>query len=141
MTVPNLFGGRTIALAIVSTEDDKPLGYLSLKGVREGGVAAEIGIAIMDADYRGQGIGTEALNQAAEYAFRELEVNYLVLTVFPDNTPAIRSYEKVGFKTTEVLKESWEMPDGSFTDMWVMELTREAFEHVRMRARSSANSH
>jgi len=140
VTVPNLFGGRTIALAILSAEDDKPLGYLSLKGVREGGVAAEVGIAIMDAHYRGRGLGTEALDQAAEYAFRELEVNYLVLTVFPDNTPAIRSYEKVGFKTTEVLAESWELPDGSFTDMWVMELTRDAFEETKMRAGSSANS-
>jgi len=140
VTVPNLFGGRTIALAILSAEDDKPLGYLSLKGVREGGTAAEVGIAIMDPDFRGRGLGTEALNQAAEYAFRELEVTHLVLTVFPDNTPAIRSYEKIGFKTTEVLAESWEMPDGSFTDMWVMELTRGAFENTRVRAGSSANS-
>jgi RimJ/RimL family protein N-acetyltransferase len=141
VTVPNLFGGRTIALAILSADDDKPIGYLSLKGVREGGTAAEIGIAIMDAEYRGRGLGTEALRQAAEYAFRELEVSHLVLTVFPDNTPAMRSYEKLGFKTTEVLKESWELPDETFADMWVMELTREEFESKTQRAGSSANSH
>jgi RimJ/RimL family protein N-acetyltransferase len=141
VTVPNLFGGRTIALAILSADDDKPIGYLSLKGVREGGTAAEIGIAIMDAEYRGHGFGTEALRQAAAYAFSELEVSHLVLTVFPDNVPAMRSYEKLGFKTTEVLKESWELPDETFADMWVMELTREEFESKTQRAGSSANSH
>jgi RimJ/RimL family protein N-acetyltransferase len=141
VTVPNLFGGRTIALAILSADDDKPIGYLSLKGVREGGTAAEIGIAIMDAAYRGRGFGTEALRQAAAYAFSELEVSHLVLTVFPDNVPAMRSYEKLGFKTTEVLKESWELPDETFADMWVMELTREEFESKTQRAGSSANSH
>jgi RimJ/RimL family protein N-acetyltransferase len=141
VTVPNLFGGRTIALAILSADDDKPIGYLSLKGVREGGTAAEIGIAIMDAEYRGRGFGTEALRQAAAYAFSELEVSHLVLTVFPDNVPAMRSYEKLGFKTTEVLKESWELPDETFADMWVMELTREEFESKTQRAGSSANSH
>ena len=78
----------------------------------------------MDKDYRGKGLGTKALKLAAEYAFGELEIAHLVLTVFPENTAAIRSYEKVGFKQTDILKESWEMPDGSFADMVVMELTR-----------------
>ena len=107
------------------------------------GIAGSIGnkyIAIMDAAYRGRGLGTEALRQAAEYAFRELEVSHLVLTVFPDNTPSMRSYEKLGFETTEILKESWELPDETFADMCVMELTREAFENVMQRAGSSVNS-
>jgi len=141
VTVPNLFGGRTIAFAILSADADRPVGYLSLKGVREGGTAAEVGIAIMDAEFRGRGLGTDALRLASEYAFRELEVSHLVLTVFPQNTPAVRSYEKLGFETTEVLKESWEMPDGTFADMWVMELTREAFEAVTERSCSPSNSH
>ena len=43
----------------------------------------------MDKDYRGRGLGAEALRQAAAYAFDELEMSLLVLTVFPNNTSAI----------------------------------------------------
>ena len=140
ITVPHLMGGRTVALSIVSTVDDTPVGYLSLKGVREGGTGAEIGLAIMDKDYRGRGLGTTALRQAAEYAFDELELSVLVLTVFPGNEPAMRSYERVGFKKTELLKEAFEMADETFADIWVMELSRDDFVNAKARAGSSANS-
>lgn len=123
-TVSFLMGGRTVALSIISNKDNTPIGYLSIKGVREGGTGAELGIAIMDKDYRGQGLGAEALRQAINYAFQELELSVLVLTVFPDNVAAIRAYEKVGFKKTELLKESWLMPDDTYSDMWLMELSR-----------------
>ena len=139
ITLPYLMGGRTVAMSIISTPDNTPIGYLSLKGVREGGTGSEIGLAIMDEDYRGRGLGTMALRQAAEYAFDEMELSVLVLTVFPDNEPAIRSYGKVGFKKTEILKESWLMPDGNYTDMWVMELSRDDFANAKARAGSSAN--
>jgi len=124
ITVPNLSGGRTIGFSIVDASSDTPIGYLSIKGFREDGTTVEVGLAIMDKDYRGRGLGTEALRLAAAYAFDELDIAHLVLTVFPNNTPAIRSYQKVGFKQTDVLKESWEMPDGSFADMLVMELAK-----------------
>jgi RimJ/RimL family protein N-acetyltransferase len=124
ITVPHLSGGRTIAFSITDSGSGTPIGYLVIKGFREGGTMAEVGIAIMDKEYRGRGLGTEALKLAAEYAFEELEIAHLVLTVFPSNKAGIRSYEKVGFKQTDVLRESWEMPDGSFSDMTVMELTK-----------------
>ncbi len=140
ITVPHLMGGRTVALSIVSTADGTPVGYLSLKGVREGGTGAEIGLAIMDKDYRGRGLGTIALRLAADYAFDELELSVLVLTVFPGNEPAIRSYEKVGFKKTELLKEAFEMADETFADMWVMELSRDDFAAAQVNAESAAGT-
>lgn len=140
ITVTYLMGGRTVALSIISTQDSTPIGYLSLKGVREGGTGAEIGLAIMDKDYRGRGLGTMALRQAADYAFNELELSVLVLTIFPGNAPAMRSYEKVGFKKAELLQEAFEMPDETFADMWVMELSRDDFVNAKARAGSSASS-
>ena len=140
ITVPYLMGGRTVALSIVSTADGTPIGYISLKGFRDGGTSAEVGIAIMDATYRGRGLGTEALRQAADYAFSELELSLLVLTVFPDNEPAIRSYEKAGFKKTELLKEAFEMPDETFADMWVMELSPDDFAAAQVNAESATGT-
>jgi len=131
LTVPNMSGGHTVAFSIESTKDHAPIGYISLKGVREGGPGAEIGLAIMDKRYRGRGLGTEALRQAAAYAFNELQLSLLELTVFPDNKAAIRSYEKVGFVRTDVLTDSWRLPDGTSIDMWVMELYRPCDETPR----------
>lgn len=124
LTIPCLRPGRTVAFSIVANETGAPIGYLSLKGVRDNGPGAEVGIAIMDQSYRGRGLGTEALRQAADYAFQELDISVLALTVFTDNTPAIRSYEKLGFTRTELLMNSWTLPDGSLIDMWMMELYR-----------------
>jgi len=123
ITVPNMAGGHAIALSIVTAEG-KPIGFLCLKGVRDGGAGAEIGLAIMAEEYRGRGLGTEALRQATAYAFDELELSLLELTVFPDNAAAIRCFEQAGFVRTDILKDSWQLPDDTFADVWVMELYR-----------------
>jgi RimJ/RimL family protein N-acetyltransferase len=75
----------------------------------------------MDSAYRGRGVGTEAMRQALSYAFEKLGLAMLVLTVFPDNVSAIRSYEKVGFIQTDLLADSWTRPDGTPADLVVME--------------------
>ena len=79
----------------------------------------------MEKEYRGQGYGTEALKLALDYAFNELGLALLGLTVFPSNERAIRAYEKVGFKRKEVLEKSWLMPDGEYADMLLMEVTQD----------------
>lgn len=122
VTVPYMKAGGTVAFSIVSTRDNTPVGFVSLKGIHRACPGAEVALAIMNRDYRGHGLGTEALQQAATYGFSVLGLYLLALTVFADNTPAIRSYEKLGFVRTELLVGSWTMSDGTLADMWVMEL-------------------
>ncbi len=124
ITAPHIPSGHVITFSVIHVASNIPAGYLSLKGVRENGTEAEIGLAIVEKDYRGHGSGTEALTQAATCAFDALGLSMLVLTVLPDNTAAIRSYEKVGFVRTDLLKNSWQLHDGGMTDMWVMRLYR-----------------
>ena len=78
----------------------------------------------MEKEYRNQGHGTEALRLALEYAFGELGLGLVALTVFPDNGRAISAYEKVGFKATRVLERSWLQPNGEYADLLLMEATR-----------------
>jgi len=125
LTSPNLEGGKAIVFSIINTSDNKAIGYTSIKGISETEARAEVGIAIMEREYRGQGYGTETLRHVVDYAFDELGLTLLGLTVFPSNQRAIRAYEKVGFRKTEFLKDSWLLPDGEYTDMWVMELSRD----------------
>jgi len=85
----------------------------------------------MEKGYRNRGYGTEALKLTAQYAFNELGLALLGLTVFPSNQRAIRAYEKVGFRKREILKQSWQMPSGKYADMWLMELTRSQWLGVK----------
>ncbi len=125
LNLPNLEGGKAIVFSIINAANNKAIGYTSIKGISETEARAEVGIAIMEREYRGQGYGTEALRHVVEYAFNELGLTLLGLTVFPFNQRAIRAYEKVGFRKTEVLENSWLLPGGEYADMWVMELSRD----------------
>ena len=125
LTLPNLDGGKAIVFSIINAANNKAIGYTSIKGIGETEAHAEVGIAIMEREYRGQGYGTEVLRHVVDYAFNDLGLNLLGLTVFPSNQRAIRAYEKVGFRKTEILEDSWLLPDGEYADMWVMELSRD----------------
>jgi RimJ/RimL family protein N-acetyltransferase len=122
LTLPNLKNNESIVFSIISIINDKPIDYLSIKGIDKFKGRAEIGIAIMDMEYRGKGYGIEALKQAVNYAFNELSLTLLGLTVFPSNQRAIKAYEKVGFNKTKLLRNSWLLPNGEYTDMLLMEL-------------------
>jgi len=131
LTLPYCGNGQPITFSIISTEEDKPIGYVCLTGINESNSSAELGIAIMEKGYRGQGYGTEALRLAVRYAFDKLGLALIGLTVFPFNHRAIKAYEKVGFGRREVLKKSWLLDSGEYVDMLVMELTRDQWTRHR----------
>ena len=123
LSLPKLKDGKSIVFSIISAINNKAIGYVSIKGINKSEGRAEVGIAIMEREYRGKGYGTETLKQAVDYAFNELGLTLLGLTVFPSNHRAIQAYEKVGFQKTELLKNSWPLPSGEYVDMLVMEIS------------------
>ena len=125
-TLPYNDNGQPITFSIISTAENKPIGYVCLKGINENISSAELGIAIMEKDYRGQGYGAEALRLVTRYAFDKLGLSLMGLTVFPSNKRAVKAYEKVGFSSQKVLKKSWLLPGGDYVDMLLMELVRES---------------
>lgn len=75
---------------------------------------ANLGISLQE-EVCGLGLGTimmrEILKIVEGSAFEQLE-----LTVFADNTRAIRLYEKTGFVKTGVLPRAYRLKDGSYHD-------------------------
>ena len=57
---------------------------------------AFIGFLYVDPNYRGQGVNQMVLDHLFAWA-RKNDLPEIHLTVYPDNAPAIRAYEKVGF--------------------------------------------
>lgn len=74
----------------------------------------------------GRGLGTEALRLCLRYGFDELSLERVELHVFSFNKRAIRSYEKVGFRT-EGIRRGALYRDGEFHDILVMGLRRFEF--------------
>ena len=78
-------------------------------------------IRIGETSYRGRGFGTQALRLLIEHARKDLGLHRIELTVFPENAPAIRSYEKVGF-LLEGMKREAAFIDGRWLDVAIMGL-------------------
>src|SRR5688500_30086 len=112
------------SFAICLIEEERPIGNLILKTPDWRSRFCEVGIAIGDKDYWGEGYGTEAMQIALRYAFLELNLNRVELGVSAFNSRAIRSYEKCGFKTEAVQREAL-YRDGKYHDIVAMAILRE----------------
>lgn len=78
----------------------------------------QIGMAVHD-EWQGRGIGTALLEAAVGLADRWLNLRRLELTVYTDNEPAIRLYEKFGFAIEGTLRR-YSFRDGALVDAYAM---------------------
>ena len=116
--------------AIRALAEDKLIGYCRLTWVQLNHRHAWLAIGIGEADYRGKGYGTDAMQVLVDYAFRELDLYRLSLNVFSFNVSAIRCYEKVGF-VSEVVQRAAIYRDGQRYDSIIMGLLRPQWEAHR----------
>lgn len=84
--------------------------------------AGQIGIGVHD-EWQRRGIGTGLLRAAVDLADRWLNLSRLELTVFVDNEPAIRLYERFAFEIEGRLRQ-YSFRDGEFVDAFTMARTR-----------------
>ena len=71
------------------------IGTIEFMDIADG--VAELGIAVTAA-MQDRGYGTEAVSTMVRYGMDTLGLHRVFLKVFPDNTRAIRVYEKCGFR-------------------------------------------
>lgn len=93
---------RTDAIIMVGTIDNQIVtsGYALLKKGPDAfqyDIYALLGFMYVNPTYRGRGINRLLINELIDWA-KEQEVYEIRLDVYSDNAPAIRAYEKVGFK-------------------------------------------
>lgn len=60
---------------------------------------------VIDKEYRGQGIGSKALELALNEIYSEYGTVPILLECHKDNKRAIRFYEKMGFRNTNILND------------------------------------
>ena len=91
-------GDRSYLFIIRTLGDDRPVGFIDLDGIDWGARSAWVGIGIGPREDWGKGFGTDAMKTLLRYAFEELNLHRVNLSVFEYNPRAIRSYEKAGFR-------------------------------------------
>jgi RimJ/RimL family protein N-acetyltransferase len=78
-------------------------------------------IYIGDGNQWGKGLGTDAVKTLVSFVFNELNLHRISLVVFSYNKRAIRSYEKVGFVSEGIMRESL-YKDGKYHDKILMSI-------------------
>lgn len=94
-TTDNLFD--SIGFRLRTLTDDQLIGVVALFSIKWTHRTAGMAIVIGEPAYWGKGYGGDALYLLLAYAFRELNLYRVGLTVMSYNTRAIRLYEKAGF--------------------------------------------
>ena len=111
---------------IVTLNEDKLIGSISLENIDHTNRRATLGIFIGDREEREKGYGTEAIRLILDYGFNYLNLNNINLDVMEFNDRAIACYKKCGFKEIGRRRKS-EFLDGKYYDRVSMDILNEEF--------------
>lgn len=111
--------------AIRALDDDRLLGDIELEVIHNWGSRdAFVGLALGDRNDWGRGYGTDAMQVMLRFAFTEVNLRRVTLSVFEYNPRGIRSYEKAGFQHEGRLRGAL-LRDGKRWDMLYMGILRD----------------
>ena len=120
-------GESNFIFGVRPLERDDLLGFVTVGEIVWNQRVGWLTIGIGDAAARGQGYGTEAVRLALGFAFGELNLRRMQLTVFAYNERAIALYERLGFRREGVFREFLER-DGRTWDMYLYGILRGEWE-------------
>jgi RimJ/RimL family protein N-acetyltransferase len=86
-----------IMFALHTLDDDRLIGEIGFDRVEQPYGEAFVALGLGERDSWGKGYGTDAMRLLLRYAFCELNLHRVSLTVAEHNPRAIKSYIKVGF--------------------------------------------
>ena len=118
---------NTFAFAVRALDGDDLLGYLEVDGVDWQHGVCGMGLAFGKQANRGKGYGYEATKLALRYAFDELNLHRVQVTVFSYNHRSLALVYKVGFRREGVFRERLRR-DGDRHDMLLYGMLRHEWE-------------
>jgi RimJ/RimL family protein N-acetyltransferase len=110
-------------------EDELLVGVAGLDGISWTHGVAYLSIGIGEKGHRGQGYGREAISLLMRFAFDELNLHRLCLTVFSYNQAAVALYAGLGFVREGVFREHLHR-DGQRYDMILYGILRHEWRNV-----------
>ena len=114
--------GRSDDKALVIESDGKLVGLIQYYEENEPDYRHAAIDILLAKVAQGRGLGPDAVRTLARYLIDERGHHRLTIDPAVDNTPAIRAYEKVGFRPVGVLRDYWRSPEGEWRDGLLMDL-------------------
>ena len=114
--------GRDDATALAILADDRVVGMIQYFEEDDPEYrSASIDIFLSN-EVHGRGLGTDAVRALARWLIRERGHHRITIDPAVENAPAVRAYEKVGFRPVGVMREYWTDPAGVRHDGLLMDL-------------------
>ncbi len=116
----DIFQSRQLRLMVVLKENDSTIGTIDLYDFDPMNLRAGVGI-LLDATYRGRGIGKQVLKLIQDYAFTFLLLRQLYAHVPQNNIISMKLFSDCGYEQTGSLKQ-WLKCSDHFDDVNVLQL-------------------
>lgn len=124
--IPTNSFANGVALA-VETKEGAYIGNIDLREMRHEDRKAELAIMIGDKGYWSKGYGTDAILVLLRFAFHEMNLNRVWLTVHDSNERAVACYRKCGFREEGRLRHEV-FRNGRYRDVVIMGILRREFD-------------
>ena len=136
--VEQLFEGREHSptddsFAVYLRDGEEPIGVVSLMNISEANASAELSVIVGHPEDRHHGYGAEAIATLLDYAFGDLGLNRVGLSVFEFNEDAITTYDGLGFREEGRLRRALRR-DGVFHDAILMSVLKEEWRPAEPRS-------
>ena len=115
------------SFVIVTIEENKMIGTVSLESINHINRCATLGIFIGNKDFRSKGYGTEAIQLILEYGFKYLNLKNIKLDLMEFNEGALKCYKKCNFKEYG-RRRKCKFINGKFYDSISMDILAEEFQ-------------
>ena len=112
----------------VNEDDGEVVGHGEILAIDPYNRSATLGrILVGSPRARGCGAGQQLVHELVGICFQELKLHRVALRVYDFNTPAIRCYEKVGFKREGLQRDVHHIGDG-FWSVYTMSMLEDEWE-------------
>jgi RimJ/RimL family protein N-acetyltransferase len=112
------------SFAIHLKDEGNPIGVVSLMNISVANASAELSVIVGHPEDRHHGYGAEAIAVLLDYAFGDLGLNRVGLSVFDFNEDAIAAYGKLGFREEGRLRGALRRDD-AFHDAILMSVLKQ----------------
>jgi len=122
-----------VLLAIVDKATNGHIGNIKLGHIDWINRYGELSIMLGDKKYWGKGYGYDACRLMIEYAFKNLNLNKVILCVYAQHTAAIKIYQKLGFKIEGRMTKIFNL-NGKYVDSLWMGILKSEFNKDRKKS-------
>ena len=116
----DIYAQRQLRLMITTPTDGSPVGTVDFLNFDPLNNRAELGLFI-DSEYRGKGLGRQALELLTAYARDHIGLRQLYVFIALDNEVCLRLFEDFGYSRAGTLK-SWVKRGNTYRDVALMQM-------------------